>query len=78
MLHPSVSPSIPNTSSKSKMISRRLGGGEEAYCTYVEEADNDANKDSALIYNWDSSSSSQFRYSLLPLIIGTAMISGVS
>ena len=35
--------------SKSKMISRRQGGGEEAYCTYVEEADDDANKDSALI-----------------------------
>ena len=43
------------TISKSKMILRRLGGGDEAYnlkvtrCTYVEEADNDANKDSALI-----------------------------
>jgi hypothetical protein len=43
------------TSFKSKMISRRLGGGDEAYFTrvtfrlYVEEADNDANKDSALI-----------------------------
>ena len=35
--------------SKSKMISRRQGGGDEAYCTYVEEADDDANKDSALI-----------------------------
>ncbi len=34
--------------SKSKMISRRQGGGDE-YCTYVEEADDDANKDSALI-----------------------------
>ena len=38
-----------------KMISRRLGGGNEAYYTrvtfrlYVEETDNDANKDSALI-----------------------------
>jgi len=31
------------------MISRRLGGGNEAYYTYVEDADNDANKDSALI-----------------------------
>jgi hypothetical protein len=31
------------------MISRRQGGGDEAYCTYVEEADDDANKDSALI-----------------------------
>ena len=31
------------------MISRRLGGDDEAYYTYVEEADNDANKDSALI-----------------------------
>ena len=31
------------------MISRRLGGGDEAYYSYVEEADNDANKDSALI-----------------------------
>jgi hypothetical protein len=44
-----------NTISKSKMILRRLGGGDEAYCTrvtfrlYVEEADNDANKNSALI-----------------------------
>jgi hypothetical protein len=37
------------TISKSKMILRRLGGGDEAYCTYVEEADNDANKNSALI-----------------------------
>jgi len=33
--------------SKSMMISRRLGGGNEAYYTYVEEADDDANKDSA-------------------------------
>jgi hypothetical protein len=37
------------------MISRRLGEGNEAYnlkvtrYTYVEETDNDANKDSALI-----------------------------
>jgi len=31
---------------KSMMISRRLGGGNEAYYTYVEAADNDANKDS--------------------------------
>jgi hypothetical protein len=31
------------------MISRRQGGGDEAYFTYVEEADNEANKDSALI-----------------------------
>ena len=32
------------------MILRRLGGGDEAYeYTYVEEADNDANKNSALI-----------------------------
>ena len=29
------------------MISRRLGGGDEAYYTYVEEADDAANKDSA-------------------------------
>ena len=29
------------------MIPRRLGGGNEAYYTYVEEADDDANKDSA-------------------------------
>jgi hypothetical protein len=28
---------------------RRLGGGDEAYYTYVEEDDNDANKNSALI-----------------------------
>jgi hypothetical protein len=34
------------------MILRRLGGGDEAYYTYAEEADNDANKNSALIYNW--------------------------
>jgi hypothetical protein len=38
-----------NSIPKSKMISRRQGGGDEAYCTYVEEADDDANKDSALI-----------------------------
>ena len=38
-----------NTSSKSKMILRRLGGGDEAYYAYVEEADNDVNKNSALI-----------------------------
>jgi hypothetical protein len=38
-----------NTNSKSKMISRRLGRGDEAYYIYVEEADDDANKDSALI-----------------------------
>ena len=38
-----------NTSFKSKMILRRLGGGDEAYCIYVEDADNDANKNSALI-----------------------------
>jgi hypothetical protein len=43
-----------NTISKSKMILRRLGGGNEAYFTrvtfrlYVEEADNDTNKNSAL------------------------------
>jgi hypothetical protein len=29
------------------MISRRPGGGDEAYYIYVEEADDDANKDSA-------------------------------
>jgi hypothetical protein len=34
--------------SKSKMISRRQGEGDDAYCTYVEEADDAANKDSAL------------------------------
>ena len=44
-----------NTISKSKMILRRLGGGDEAYFIrvtfrlYVEEADNGANKNSALI-----------------------------
>ena len=38
-----------NTLSKSKMISRRQGGGDKAYCTYVEEDDDAANKDSALI-----------------------------
>jgi hypothetical protein len=35
------------------MISRRQGGGDEAYYTYVEEADDDANKDSALIQEWN-------------------------
>jgi len=34
------------------MILKRLGGGDEAYFTYVEEADNDANKNSALIQTW--------------------------
>jgi hypothetical protein len=38
-----------NSISKSKMILRRRGGGDEAYCIYVEEADNNANKNSALI-----------------------------
>jgi hypothetical protein len=44
-----------NTIFKSKMISRRQGGGDEAYYIrvtfrlYVEETDNAANKDSALI-----------------------------
>ena len=38
-----------NTNSKSKMMLRRLDEGDEAYYTYVEEADNDANKNSALI-----------------------------
>jgi hypothetical protein len=37
------------TISKSKMISRRQGGGDETYFTYVEEPDDAANKDSALI-----------------------------
>jgi hypothetical protein len=37
------------TISKSKMISGRQGGGNEAYCIYVEEASDVANKDSALI-----------------------------
>jgi len=31
------------------MISRQRGGSDDAYCTYVEEADDAANKDSALI-----------------------------
>jgi hypothetical protein len=31
------------------MISRQLGGGNETYNIYVEGADNEANKDSALI-----------------------------
>jgi hypothetical protein len=35
--------------SKSKMILRRQGGDDEAYFTYAEEADDAANKDSALI-----------------------------
>jgi len=38
-----------NTLSKSKMISRRQEEGDETYCPYVEEADDAANKDSALI-----------------------------
>jgi hypothetical protein len=38
-----------NTISKSKMILRRLEEGNEAYYTYVEAADDDANKNSALI-----------------------------
>jgi hypothetical protein len=44
-----------NTISKSKIILRRLGAGNKAYFTrvtfrlYVEEADNDTNKNSALI-----------------------------
>jgi hypothetical protein len=32
------------TISKSKLILRRLGGGDKAYYTYVEEAYNDAKK----------------------------------
>ena len=44
-----VAISYANTISKSKMITRRQGGGDETYCTYVEEADDAANKDSALI-----------------------------
>jgi hypothetical protein len=35
--------------SKSRMISRRQEGGDDAYYTYVEEADDDANIDNALI-----------------------------
>jgi hypothetical protein len=44
-----------NAISKSKMVLRRLGGGKETYFTrvtfrlYVEEADNDTNKNSSLI-----------------------------
>jgi hypothetical protein len=41
-----------NAISTSKMILRRQGGGEDAYSSYVEEADDAANKDSALIWNW--------------------------
>jgi hypothetical protein len=44
-----INNSPDNTTSKSKMISRRQGGGDETYCPYVEEADDAANKDSALI-----------------------------
>jgi len=33
------------------MLPRRLGRGDEAYYTYVEEADDDANKGSALFGN---------------------------
>jgi len=36
-----------NSISKSMMIPRRLGGGDEAYYLYVEETDDDANKGSA-------------------------------
>ena len=58
---PILNKQLFDTISKSKMISRRQGGGNEAYCTYVEEADDApgirrgslpgcvANKDSALI-----------------------------
>ncbi|OIP91146.1 MAG: hypothetical protein AUK24_03385 [Syntrophaceae bacterium CG2_30_49_12] len=42
-------PGTFNTNYKSKMISRRQGGGDETYYTYVEKADDTANKDSALI-----------------------------
>ena len=38
--------------SKLKMILRRQEGGDEAYYVYVEEADDAANKNSALIQNW--------------------------
>jgi hypothetical protein len=31
------------------MISRRQGGGDEAYFIYAEDADDEANKESALI-----------------------------
>jgi len=31
------------------MVSRRQGGGDEAYCIYAEEDDEAANKDNALI-----------------------------
>ena len=44
-----INNSTDNTNSKSKMISRRQGGGNETYCPYVEEANDAANKDSALI-----------------------------
>jgi len=46
---------VANTISKSKMILRRLGGGDEAYnlkvtrYKYVEETNNDANKNNTLI-----------------------------
>jgi hypothetical protein len=36
-----------NSISKSQMIPRRQGGGNEAYYTYVEEEDDEANKGSA-------------------------------
>lgn len=38
---------MPYSISKSMMISRRPGGGNEAYYTYFEDADDDASKDSA-------------------------------
>ena len=40
---------IIHAASKSEKISRRQGAGDETYYTYVEEADDAANKDSALI-----------------------------
>jgi hypothetical protein len=43
------SPFIVYIPFKSKMISKRQGEGNEAYYTYIEEADDAANAESALI-----------------------------
>jgi hypothetical protein len=42
-----LSSPMHNSISKSMMLPWRLGEGDEAYYTYVEEADDDANKGSA-------------------------------
>jgi hypothetical protein len=60
------------------MISRRLGRGNEAYYTrvtfrlYVEEADDDANKESALIQNGILGQNIIDTYSNIPYILGNS------